>query len=178
MAKKCGNSKRNSRAKKAGRPPATLADWAPVFLQALYSGLSVTDAVATAGVDYSMPYKRRETDEGFRQAWAEAAERGTELLEQEAARRAYHGTLKPVFHQGVECGKVREYSDTLMIFLLKARNPQKYRDNADTALHGDFILNINVVTVDKPAIPEIEVITIGNGVEQNHPGLPEAEPLS
>ena len=35
-----------------------------------------------------------------------------------------------MFYQGVECGKIRKYSDTLMIFLLKGMNPRKFRDNA------------------------------------------------
>ncbi len=44
----------------------------------------------------------RRDNEGFRKQWNEAAEIGTELLEQEAQRRAFHGTLKPVFYKGVE----------------------------------------------------------------------------
>jgi len=31
--------------------------------------------------------------------------------------------LKPVYYQGEQCGEVREYSDTLLIFILKARDP-------------------------------------------------------
>jgi hypothetical protein len=30
--------------------------------------------------------------------------------------------------KGAECGRVREYSDTLLIFLLKATKPEKYRE--------------------------------------------------
>jgi hypothetical protein len=33
-------------------------------------------------------------------------------------------------------GKVREYSDTLTIFLLKAHAPDKYRDNAKVEHSG------------------------------------------
>jgi hypothetical protein len=34
-----------------------------------------------------------------------------------------------VFHQGREIGAIREYSDTLLVFMLKARRPAKFRDN-------------------------------------------------
>ena len=47
----------------------------------------------------------------------DADEEVTETLEREATRRASKGTLKPVFYQGKVCGEIREYSDTLLIFL-------------------------------------------------------------
>ena len=37
--------------------------------------------------------------------------------------------MRPVFHQGKEIGSIREYSDTLLIFMLKARRPATFRDN-------------------------------------------------
>ncbi len=48
------------------------------------------------------------------------------------------GTEKPVFGsmgQGLgsgEVGRIREYSDTLLIFLLKAAQPEKYRETTRT----------------------------------------------
>ena len=59
----------------------------------------------------------------------DADEEVTETLEREATRRASKGTLKPVFYQGKVCGEIREYSDTLLIFLLKARRPD-YQDTS------------------------------------------------
>ena len=43
-----------------------------------------------------------------------------ERLETEAQRRAVEGWDEPVFHEGREVGKKRRYSDTLLIFTLKA----------------------------------------------------------
>ena len=110
-------------AKRRGRPPQNTEDWAEIFLAAVMSGQHVRGAAAAAHIHETLPYKRRKTDDAFRQAWDEATEIGTGELEHEALRRAYHGTLKPVYYQGVVCGHVREYSDTLLMFLLKARNP-------------------------------------------------------
>jgi hypothetical protein len=42
----------------------------------------------------------------------------------------------PIFHRGQHIDTVvkTEYSDTLLIFLLKARAPEKYRDNVHITL--------------------------------------------
>lgn len=73
-------------------------------------------------------YDWRAADPQFASEWDEAVEFGTEELEEEARRRAYEGVDEPVFYQGTECGTVRKYSDTLLIFLLKGRRPDKYRE--------------------------------------------------
>src|SRR4051812_25904107 len=83
---------RNSSGKRLGRRMEALGDWAPEFLAAVCAGSTVKDAVALVGVDGSLPYHRRRTDPEFRAAWNEAADVSTRLLEQEAQRRAYHGT--------------------------------------------------------------------------------------
>ena len=59
-------------------------------------------------------------------------------MEAEARRRGVEGTLKPVFYKGEECGQVREYSDTLLIFLLKAHDP-KYRDRQQVEHSGSVV---------------------------------------
>lgn len=44
-------------------------------------------------------------------------------------------------HGNQRVAAVREYSDTLAIFLLKAHNPDKYRDNSKVELSGVLELN-------------------------------------
>ena len=139
-------SKRKSTPKKRrrGRPPNGTEDWTPKFIGAIMEGAHVRKAARLAGVDPCMPYMRRARDEEFKRVWQEASDIGTEFLEQEAARRAFHGTIKPVFHKGTKCGHVNEYSDTLMIFLLKARNPAKYRDVPSSVTVKNDVKVINV----------------------------------
>ena len=146
------------------KPDTTLknSEWIDTFLSAIMQGSSVTQATNLAGVHLTLPYKRRVSDEAFRKAWYDAAEIGTELMEQEAARRAYHGTLKPVFYKGVECGYVREYSDTLMMFLLKGRRPEKYRDNIEDGNRGVTTLNVNIVNVEGDKLPPVVAILQGD----------------
>src|SRR5262249_19777084 len=81
-------------------------------------------------------YKLRKLSPELARRWAEAIEAGTDYLEDEARRRATEGTAKPVFYQGQQCGVVQEYSDTLLIFLLKGRRPEKFRDNINLDVSG------------------------------------------
>ena len=63
-------------------------------------------------------------------AFVAAQDEAVQVLEDEAVRRAYEGVEKPVTVAG-QREFVREYSDTLLIFLLKGARPQKYRDNVN-----------------------------------------------
>ena len=98
------------------------------FIEALATGAMIKDAAATAGVPESTAYAWRKADAAFAEAWADAYLVGTGALEAEAQRRAVKGTRKPVFHMGKVVGYTREYSDTLLIFLMKSRDPQRFDD--------------------------------------------------
>lgn len=114
--------------------------------------MSITDAAATAQVDATMPYHRRDADEAFRKAWNKAGSLGKKMLEMESGRRAFHGTLKPVFYMGEEVGQIREYSDALMMFLLRAKDPTKYRDNASLEVKGKLAGDFKLSDSDKDGI--------------------------
>jgi hypothetical protein len=111
------------------------------FLERLAAGWSVTDAARSAGIVPRTAYNYRtagtpEYNAVFEAAWDDALEAGTDRLEDEAMRRAVEGTEKPVYQRGLLVGRVREYSDTLTVFLLKARRPGKYRERVDVQHSG------------------------------------------
>ncbi|MHC5536960.1 hypothetical protein ACYOEI_01645 [Singulisphaera rosea] len=54
-----------------------------------------------------------------------------DTLESEARRRALDGVEKPVFYRGQKCGAIREYSDALLMFLMKAARPERFRESYD-----------------------------------------------
>lgn len=113
------------------------------FLRVLTESGNVSEAARQAGISRKHAYHLRD-DEEFAVAWDEAVDTGIDYLEAEARRRAYTGVAEPVFYQGVECGTVQKYSDTLMIFLLKANRPDKYKDrvsNEHTGKDGGAIEN-------------------------------------
>jgi hypothetical protein len=90
-----------------------------VFLAALGRGLSVKDAAADAGLHPRTCYKWKRADRDFARAWAEAGADRIKALETEAMRRALSGTQKPVYRGGELVGHVTEYSDAMLMFLLK-----------------------------------------------------------
>jgi hypothetical protein len=114
-------------------------DWAPAFLQRLSECANIRAACIAVGTSRTAVYHRRNTDEKFAQAMALALEDAVDDLELEARRRAYEGCEKPIFHQGEECGRIKEYSDTLMIFLLKAHRPEKYRERYEVKQTGAVV---------------------------------------
>lgn len=107
------------------------------FLGALIAEVgNVTKACAASGISRRAAYEWRGADEGFREAWDDAVEETTEALEGEIYRRAHTGVDEPVFYQGVMCGTIKKFSDTLAMFILKGRRPDKYRDNVRTEITG------------------------------------------
>ena len=61
----------------------------------------------------------------------------TQRLERVAFERAAEGWDEPVFHDGAQCGVKRKFSDTLAIFLLKARRPEVYRERHEITHSGE-----------------------------------------
>ena len=110
--------------KKRRAPP-----WRKVFLEALRNTGNVTLAAATAGVHRTTAYVAKEANAAFSGQWEDALALAGSGMEQEARRRAMEGVLEPVFYKGEPIGAIRKFSDTLLMFLLKAHNPKKYREN-------------------------------------------------
>jgi|GEM_PF-2323252 len=100
-------------------PAPVWPKWAPVFLDLFAQSGNVMLSARGAGVDRTWPYRVRAADPTFAAAWAEADETSTQVLEAEARRRAMH------------------QSDRLLVFLLKSRRPEVYRENHRIEHVGD-----------------------------------------
>lgn len=98
----------------------------------------VSYSAKKAGISRKTFYEWVAKDPEFAAKAKEAEEEATELLETEALRRAVQGTLEPVFWQGKKVGQIRRFSDTLLIFTLKARNPKKYRENVSISIEREM----------------------------------------
>ena len=117
--------------------PAVRARQCSKFLEALIAvGGVVTRAVEKLKADDDMEVSMvslsswRAHDPDFAEAWAEAVAIGSEVLEAEAHRRAVEGVDKPVTFQGDITATYKEYSDPLLVFLLKGAKPDKYNRQA------------------------------------------------
>lgn len=117
------------------------------FLLALAETGNISKACKKSGLSRPTAYEHRKTNEAFAAAWAQATEIYLEVLEAEADRRAVQGTLKPIYQRGIKVGTVREFSDTLLIFRLKALAPEKYRERAQVDHSGrvGMVIGIDIV---------------------------------
>ena len=99
------------------------------FIEALARGGNVVQAAATVGVSHAHVYWVRKRDPAFAEQWEEALDMAMDGVESEMRRRAVDGWEEPVFYRGEQVGAVRRYSDSLLVTLLKAHRPEKYREN-------------------------------------------------
>lgn len=104
------------------------------FLAAFAELGTLTYAAKSAGTDRSSHYYWMEHDPEYPVLFAEAAHKANDALEAEARRRAVVGTDKPVYQGKELVGTIREYSDTLLIFLMKGALPSKYRERIDITM--------------------------------------------
>jgi hypothetical protein len=128
--------------------------WVKGFLAALRESGNVRLSCEAVKIDRKTAYNLRDADEDFARAWKDALEESADLLEQEARRRAYEGVRRLKFDRGKlitiplldDEGKFvlggdgeplttpyveHEYSDTLLIFLLKGVRPEVYRERGE-----------------------------------------------
>ena len=101
------------------------------FLQHLENTGNVSAAAKKAKIGRRTVYDWLDDDKAFKKLYEISAKIGIELLEDEVVRRAHEGVLKPIYQGGKLVGKVREYSDTLLIFLLKGKKPEVYKERVD-----------------------------------------------
>ncbi len=101
-----------------------MSDWPDIFLAHLEQTANVSAAARAALVNRDTPYERRKTHPEFASAWDRAMEAAVDTLEAEARRRAM------------------DYSDHLMMFLLKAHRPLKYRENIKHEHEGDLTIRV------------------------------------
>lgn len=123
------------------------------FLKELARRGNVSAAARKAKVGRRTAYEWYEADAEFAAAWDEALEVAIDALEGEAWRRAQTGVLKPVYQRGELVGKVREYSDTLMVTLLKAHRPEKYRERFEHTGRDGGPVQVQVVYEDPDRPP-------------------------
>lgn len=82
-------------------------------------------ACAHSGCSRSDHYRWLKKHADYAAAFDEARMEVAGLLEDEAVRRAYHGTVKPV-NVGGKVMFVTEFSDNVLMWLLEHRNPKVF----------------------------------------------------
>lgn len=127
-----------------------MREWVTDFLASLALTPNVSEACRQAGVTRKAAYDLRKADPEFAALWDDALDESTDELVGECYRRAKQGTEEPVYYLGKEIGRVKKYSDTLAIFLLKAHRRGVYGDKVDQLHAGDVTIRVEYEDVPDP----------------------------
>ena len=105
--------------------------WMPVFLETLRKTCVVKLAASAAGVDRATVYYRaRNNNPEFAEQFDDAIDDAVDMLAVEARRRALCIKREERCNCAV-VGQEIEYSDNLLMFLLKAHRPEMCRHTYD-----------------------------------------------
>lgn len=106
--------------------------WMEPFFAAYRVLHTVSGACEAVDIHRSTFYEAKQRDEDFAIAWADISEEVVDALEAAAYERAVEGKIEKRYDlKGNLIEERRVYSDTLLIFLLKGKKPEVYRDRID-----------------------------------------------
>jgi hypothetical protein len=88
---------------------------------------SIRAAAEAAAITPTQHYKWIENDPAYWEAFSDAQMKVADALQDQVTDRAMGGWLEPVFYRGRQCGTIQHHSDRLLMLLLKAGMPEKYR---------------------------------------------------
>ncbi len=125
-----------------------------IVLAMLANGATYAAAAGAIGAHRRTIIKWPDRDEEFAQRWRNAVEERADKLEDEAIRRACDGVERPVFYRGKIVGYTREYSDSLLKFLLEVKRPKIYRARHGDAERGDGVLEVQWKEPESPQTDE------------------------
>lgn len=104
---------------------------------------SLTRACQACSISQQAHRRWLRQDPQYAEAWSDAQAALADSLEEEAIRRARDGIERPVYQGGLQVGNTTEYSDQLLMFLLKGMRPEKYRERVavinETSVEAEII---------------------------------------
>lgn len=126
--------------------------WSKAFLTSLSKLGVVGHAAKAAKISRTSAYNLRSEDKDFAAAWDVALNDAIDIAEKEAWRRAVKGCKKPVYQGGERVGFIQEYSDTLLIFMLKSHRPKVYREKVALEVGGPDGGPVPIAMVEMPGV--------------------------
>jgi hypothetical protein len=101
------------------------------FLEAFRQCGTISRAAKAVGINRDTVLNWRNQDSEFEKLFINADCDIADELEAHAIERATTGVRKTVYFRGTRIGETIEKSDTLLMFLLRARRPELYRDKCE-----------------------------------------------
>jgi hypothetical protein len=123
-----------------------------VFLAAFSKTGNIQKSAKIAKISRADHYRWSKEDEAYQVKFDQAQSEAITYLEDIAIQRATEGWKEPVYYKGEDVGKVRKFSDALLMFMLKGAAPNKYRERIDQNHSGAISQTIEIRTdgVGKP----------------------------
>lgn len=140
-----------------------LRPWHKVFLKAFAQCGIIRVAAEQAGIGRTAIHDALHSNPKFAAQYAEALVQADELIEAHALRRATVGEPEPLFmntkNGPVQVATLMRKSDRLLEFILKARRPEKYRENIRQEISGP-----NGAPLQSAIIPtQVNIVIPDNG---------------
>lgn len=121
-------------------PSIDEAVWIKFMALVAFHAGNVRRACIEMKIPRQQVWDMEQKDPAFKLRLQQAKDQGIDALEEEGIRRAYEGVEEPVgFYQGNSNETKTVYSDTLLMFMLKANRPEKYAERT-----RNENLNLNV----------------------------------
>lgn len=115
------------------------------FLKKLKSTFgNVSQSAQFAKISRAAVYALKKEDKDFSEKWNDVIESCIEAAEQELYRRSVQGVKTPKFYKGSKIATVKEFSDRLLEFYLKARRPDVYRERVDINNNHSGVLGVDL----------------------------------
>lgn len=149
------------------------------FLKHYAGGATLTESFEVSGLGRGGYRYLRDNDEAFAARLEIAENASTDLLINEARRRAVEGVSESTgWYKGRAGGAVQRYSDNLLMFLLKQRDPS-FKDKWEITGAGGQPLQIQVAAYTPPPAPQkgYESPTLPGKREEQPKTGPDAAPI-
>lgn len=130
-----------------------------LFLDALSKVGTVVGACQHTSIGRRTHYDWLEKDPtGYGKRYEEAIESATDNLETEARRRAMVGVDEPIYYKGKKIDSVRKYSDVLLIALLNAYRPQRFKHRHDVS--GKVLVQPDLSRLSAEELEQLEQLRV------------------
>jgi hypothetical protein len=128
------------------------------FLKAYARCGVITRAAVMAKCDRNSHYQWMRVDPEYPARFEQAHKEACDVLVEEARRRAVEGCTKTIYYQGKKCGAMKEFSDTLLIFLMKGAMPETYRERFEHSGSVDHNLTASPEVIAAASVARLELL--------------------
>lgn len=138
----------------AALAPTPLPPWTDTFLTELAAHGMEQTASKVAGTTVRAVRKLCEDNSEFAYAVEAALEASADVAETELRRRAIEGVPKGIYYQGELVDVEHQYSDSLLLALVKAKRRREFGDKTEVSGPGGAPLVVNIRTFGPPPLQE------------------------